>query len=92
VWGIIEGNKDRFKYSGVILQFKRDGLNPRGLKGLLHMLNATVQPTKTGFIFLCFLFYFLFCIAKGLAIYKFRGVISAKCCTFKPLNSHMLIP
>jgi hypothetical protein len=41
---------------------------------------------------LCFSVYFLFCIAKGLAICKFGGVISAECCTFKPLNSHLLIP
>jgi hypothetical protein len=27
-------------------------------------------------------FYFQFCIAKRLAIYKFGGVISAKCYTF----------
>jgi hypothetical protein len=64
---------------------------PRGLKGLLHMLNATVHPMKAGFIFM-FSVYFLFCIAKGLAICKFGGVISAECCTFKPLNSHLLIP
>jgi hypothetical protein len=40
------------------------------------MLNAIVHPTKVGFIFL--LFVFSLSIAKGLAIYKFRGVISAK--------------
>jgi hypothetical protein len=34
----------------------------------------------------------VFCIAKGLAICKFGGVISVKCCTFKPLNLYMLIP
>jgi len=39
-----------------------------------------------------FQFYFLCCIAKGLAICKFEGVISVECCTFKPLNLHMLIP
>jgi hypothetical protein len=38
-----------------------------------------------------FQFYFLFGIAKGLAICKFGGVISVECCTFKPLNLHMLI-
>jgi hypothetical protein len=50
----------------------------RGLKGLFYTLNAIVHPTKEGFIFLFFLFfiYFQFCIAKGLAICKFRGVIS----------------
>jgi hypothetical protein len=39
-----------------------------------------------------FQFYFLFCIAKGLGICKFGGVISVECCIFKPLNLHMLIP
>jgi hypothetical protein len=56
------------------------------------MLNVTVHPTKAGFIFMFFLVYFLFCIAKGLAICKFGGVIRAECYTFKPLNSHLLIP
>jgi hypothetical protein len=55
------------------------------------MLNAIVHPTKAGFFF-CVSVYFLFCIAKGLVICKFGGVIIAECCTFKPLNSHMLIP
>jgi hypothetical protein len=41
------------------------------------MPNATVHPTKAGFIFL-FCIEFLVCIAKGLAICKFGGVISAK--------------
>jgi hypothetical protein len=39
-----------------------------------------------------FKFHFLFCIAKRLAICKFRGVISDECCTFKPFNLHMSIP
>jgi hypothetical protein len=30
------------------------------------------------------------CNAKGLALCKFGGVISAECYTFKPLNSHVL--
>jgi hypothetical protein len=64
--------------------------NPKGLKGLLHMLNATVHPTKAGFIFDVFHFTFLLCIAKGLAICKFGGVISAEYCTFTPFNLHML--
>jgi riboflavin transporter FmnP len=55
------------------------------------MLNATVHPTKAGFIFDVFHFLFLFCIAKGLAICKFEGVISTECSTFKPFNLHMLI-
>jgi hypothetical protein len=38
------------------------------------MLNAIVHPTKDEFIFL----FFVFRIAKGLAICKFGGVISAK--------------
>jgi hypothetical protein len=43
------------------------------------MLNAIVHPTKTGFIFLFFVFHFVFSlsIAKELAICKFGGVISA---------------
>jgi hypothetical protein len=56
------------------------------------MLNATIHPMKAGFIFDVFYFLFLFCIAKGLAICKFGGVISAECCTFKPFNLYMLIP
>jgi hypothetical protein len=36
------------------------------------MLNATVHPTKAGFIFM-FFSYFLFCIDKRLAICKFWG-------------------
>jgi hypothetical protein len=35
-------------------------------------------------------YYFQFFIAKGLAICKFGSVISAECCTFKPLKLHML--
>jgi hypothetical protein len=36
VWRIIEGDKDRFKYSGVILQFKRDGvLFKKGISSLV---------------------------------------------------------
>jgi hypothetical protein len=46
---------------------------PRGLKGLLHMLNAIVSPTKAD---LCLLFSlcFHFCFVKGLAKCKFRGI------------------
>ena len=57
---------------------------PRGLKGLLHMLNSIVRPTKDGFIFLFFVFHFVFSlsIAKGLAICKFRGMLSAKIFSF----------
>jgi hypothetical protein len=61
------------------------------LKGLLDMLNVIVHLTKDRFIF-CFSIYFLFCIAKGLAICKIGGVISTECYTFKPLNLLMLIP
>jgi hypothetical protein len=44
-----------------------------GLKGLLHMLNAIVSPTKVD---LCLLFSlcFHFCFAKGLAKCKFEGI------------------
>jgi hypothetical protein len=38
---------------------------PRGLKGLLPMLNAIVSPTTTDLCFL-FLMCFSFCFAKGL--------------------------
>jgi hypothetical protein len=35
---------------------------PRGLKGLLHMLNAIISLTKVDFMFLVFIvFSFLFC-------------------------------
>jgi hypothetical protein len=46
---------------------------PRGLKGLLHMLNAIVSPMKADLCLLfslCFHFYFV----KGLAKYKFGGI------------------
>ena len=45
---------------------------PRGLKGLLHMLNAIISPTKADLYFL-FLLCFDFCFAKGLAKCKFEG-------------------
>jgi hypothetical protein len=47
--------------------------SPRGLKDLLHMLNAIVSPTKED---LCFMpsFYFLFYFAKELAKCKFEGI------------------
>jgi hypothetical protein len=46
---------------------------PRGLKGLLYILNAIVTPTIED---LCFLlsFCFLFCFAKRLAKYKFGDI------------------
>ena len=46
---------------------------PKGLKGLLHMLNAIVSPMIAD---LCFLFFmcFAFCFAKGLAKCKFGGI------------------
>jgi hypothetical protein len=49
---------------------------PRGLKGLLHMLNATISPTKVDLCFLFFIciFFFKFCFAKRLAKYKFGGI------------------
>jgi hypothetical protein len=37
---------------------------PRGLKGLLHTLNATVYPTKAGFILDVFHFIFYFILLK----------------------------
>jgi hypothetical protein len=47
--------------------------NSRGLKGLLHMLNATVSPTIADLCYL-FLLYLLFCFANGLAKCKFKGI------------------
>jgi hypothetical protein len=42
--------------------FTRPLGSPRGLKGLLHTLNAIVHPTKEGFIFLFLsLFLVLYC-------------------------------
>jgi hypothetical protein len=64
--GVIPGKPSR--------DFTRPIGMPRGLKGLLHMLNAIVSPTKAD---LCFLFFFLcfqFCFAKGLAKCKFGGI------------------
>jgi hypothetical protein len=63
--GIIPGKPSR--------DFTRPLGMPRGLKGLLHMLNAIVSPTKVD---LCFLFSlcFHFCFAKGLAKCKFGGI------------------
>ena len=46
---------------------------PKGLKGLLYMLNATVSPTTADLCFL-FLLCFSFCFAKGLAKYRFGGI------------------
>jgi len=42
--GIITGKPSR--------DFTRRLGSPRGLKGLLYMLNAILHPTKEGFIFL----------------------------------------
>jgi hypothetical protein len=47
--------------------------SPRGLKGLLHMLNAIVSPTKEDLSFMIW-FDFSFCFAKGLAKCKFVGI------------------
>jgi hypothetical protein len=46
---------------------------PIGLKGLLHMLNAIVSPTKADLCFV-FLLCFHFCFAKGLVKCKFGGI------------------
>jgi hypothetical protein len=63
--GIIPGKPSR--------DFTRPLGMPRGLKGLLHTLNAIVSPTKMD---LCFLFSlcFHFCFAKGLAKCKFEDI------------------
>jgi len=47
--------------------------SPRGLKGLLHMLNAIVSPMTADLCFLLW-FYFSFCFAKGLAKCKFGDI------------------
>jgi hypothetical protein len=63
-----------------------------GLKGLLHILNAIVFPTKA---YLCFLFLlcFYFCFAKRLAKCKF-GVFDEclKVLIWTPLNLYSLGP
>jgi hypothetical protein len=46
---------------------------PRGLKSLLHILNASVSPTTEDTSFMLS-FYLSFYFAKGLARYKFVGV------------------
>jgi hypothetical protein len=43
--------------------------SPRGLKGLLHMLNAIVFPTTAIYVS-----FFSYCFAKGLAKFKFGGI------------------
>jgi hypothetical protein len=63
--GIIVGKPSR--------DFTRPLGMPRDLKGLLHMLNAIVSPTKVDLCFL-FLMCFSFCFAKGLAKCKFGGI------------------
>jgi hypothetical protein len=45
----------------------------RGLKGLLHMLNAIISPTIAD-LCLLFWFWFSFCFAKGQTKYKFEGI------------------
>jgi hypothetical protein len=82
--GIISGKPSR--------DFTRSLGSPKGLKGLLHTLNTVMFPVteEVEQLLFSFSFYFPFCIAKGLAICKFGGVISVECYTFKPLNLHML--
>jgi hypothetical protein len=46
---------------------------PKGLKGLLHMLNAIVSPMKAD-LCLFFSLCFHFCFAKGLAKCKFGDI------------------
>jgi hypothetical protein len=73
----------------------RDFTRPLGVlrvKRLVAYAKCNRTSHERRIYLVVFQFYFLFCIAKGLAICKFGGVISAECCTFKPLNLHMLIP
>jgi hypothetical protein len=44
--------------------FTRPLESPRGLKGLLHTLNAIVHPTKEGFILLFFSFISCFVLLR----------------------------
>jgi hypothetical protein len=53
--------------------FTRPLGSPRGLKGLLHTLNAIFYPTKADLCFFLW-FYFSFCFAKGLVKCKFEGI------------------
>jgi hypothetical protein len=45
--------------------FTRPLGSPRGLKGLLHTLNAIVHPTKEGFIFLFLSFISCFVLLRN---------------------------
>jgi hypothetical protein len=54
--GIISGKPSR--------DFTRPLGSPRGLKGLLHTLNAIVHPTKEGFILLFFSFISCFVLLR----------------------------
>jgi len=54
--GIISGKPSR--------DFTRPLGSPRGLKGLLHTLNAIVHPTKEGFIPLFFSFISCFVLLR----------------------------
>ena len=63
--GIIAGKPSR--------DFTRPLGLPRGLKGMLHMLNAIVSPTKGDLCFLLLLC-FSICFAKGQVKCKFGGI------------------
>jgi hypothetical protein len=63
--GIISGKPSR--------DFTRPLGSPRDLKGLLHMLNAIISPTKEDLFFMLS-FHFLFCFAKRLEKCKFGGI------------------
>jgi hypothetical protein len=65
-------------FVGIILDkpsrdFTRPLGSPRGLKGLLHMLNAIVSSAKE-VLYFKLSFYVLFCFAKGLPKCKFGGI------------------
>jgi hypothetical protein len=63
--GIIAGKPSR--------DFTRPLGIPKGLKGLLHMLNAIISPMTADLCFLS-LMCFLFCFVKRLTKCKFWGI------------------
>jgi len=97
LWCCILGDNMVGTFVGIIpskpsREFTRPLGSPRSLKRLVAYAKCNRTSHERRIYLVVFQFYFLFCIAKGLAICKFRGVISIECCTFKPLNLYILIP